>query len=250
LLTPSSGGLNFAFNVRYLSPVLFLAFAALPLGIAGMHEAWRRCAWILLLELVILNATVQHQERIPAWPRDYVLVAVLTGIGVVVAALLLVRWREHLVRPRVMLATGAVVVAVIVAVGWPVQRHFLRDRYVHASLPMDGIDTALRDVHDSNVVVFGTVETYPMLGLDLSNRVVVGQGPSTDPDRDPCRQWADVRKGHYRYVALTQLGFLIRVSPPEDWFEDDPAATELVRDGNNVLYRIDGPLHPPACTRS
>jgi hypothetical protein len=249
-LTPSSGGPNFAFNLRYLSPVLFLAFAALPLGITGMHDSWRRGAWILLLGLVILNATVQHHERIEAWPSEYVLVAVLTGIGVIVAAVLLVRWRDYLVRQRVIMVTSAVAVAVIVAVGWPVQRHFLRHRYVDANLPIDGIDTALRDVHDSDVIVFGTVETYPMLGLDLSNRVVVGQGPSTDPDRDPCRQWADVREGHYRYVVLTQLGALIRVSPPEDWFADDPAATELVRKGNNALYRIDGPLHPPTCARS
>jgi hypothetical protein len=250
LFTPSSGGLNFAFNVRYLSPVLFLAFAALPLGIVGLHATWRWGAWILLLGLVILNATVQHHERIDAWPPDYVLVAVLTGIGVVVAAPLVVRWRAYLVRPLAVLATSAMTVAVIVAVGWPVQRHFVRQRYVDSDLPFDGIDTTFRGIRDSDVIVFGTVETYPMLGLDLSNRAVVGQGPSTDPDRDPCRQWADVREGRYRYVVLAQVGTLIRVSPPEEWFTDDPAATELLRRGNSALYRIDGPLDPPACAAS
>jgi hypothetical protein len=52
-----------------------------------------------------------------------------------------------------------------------------------------------RNVRNPDVSVFGTLETYSMDGIDLSNHVTVGQGPTTKQDADPCLQWPDVLAG-------------------------------------------------------
>jgi hypothetical protein len=134
-----------------------------------------------------------------------------------------------------------------VAAGWPLQRHFFEHRYVDAGLPTDRINAYFRDVHHANVVVYGSVEIYPMAGLDLTNRVRFGAGPSIDPHADDCRTWAAVRRGEYNYVVFTQYGFVAPTHPPREWFTDDPAAAEVARDGNSVVYRVKGPLHPAEC---
>jgi len=69
----------------------------------------------------------------------------------------------------------------------------------------------------------------------------------TDRSLGPCRQFADVRDGRDRYVVLTCFGVVFPSRPPEDWFLGDPNSTEIARDGESLVYRLDGPLDPVAC---
>ncbi len=251
VFTPESAGLNFSFNVRYLTPALLVSFVVLPLRLDLVTTVWRRVTWIVMLGLVALNATARHVERVPAWPSGQVLVGVVVGVGVV-AAVALLMWRP---RPRVSLraagVTLAVVLVLVVAAGWPLQRRYFEDRYVHADLPGDAVDNYFRGIRDADVIVFGTLETYPMDGLDLSNRITVGQGPTTKLDADPCRQWPDVVAGKYRYVVYQSLprgqSVLYPVTPPREWFTADPAAKQVFRHDGSVVYRVDGSLHPDGC---
>ena len=251
VLTPSGGGLNFVFNVRYLTPALLLGFAVIPMAITGLGVWWRRGALGTLLALVVVDAAAPNRERVPGWPSDQLGIAVAVGAAVIVVALLVLRTRSSVAAPRRLIfgAIGAVVVTL--AIGWPVQRHYLEHRYVAARLPLDGINEYFRDVRDADVVAFGTVETYPMFGLDLSNRVHTGQGPSSARGGDPCKKFARVRAGDYRYVVLADVpvsegGVIIPIAPPEEWFTSDNA-TLVARDGRSVAYRIDGPLDPRQC---
>ena len=119
-------------------------------------------------------------------------------------------------------------------------------------LPADAIDNYFRGIRNSDVIVFGTLETYPMDGLDLSNRITVGQGPTTKPDADPCRQWPEIVAGKYRYVVFEELprsqSVLYSITPPREWFTADVAAKQVFRDRRgSAVYRIDGQLHPPGC---
>ena len=251
LITPSSGGLNFVFNTRYLTPALLLAFAVIPVAIEGLAAWWRRGTVVVLLALVVVNAASSHRERLPAWPSDDVAIGVVTGVVVLALGLLVARGRLSVPR-RPAVVGGVVMLVALVAVGWFVQQRYLEGRYVDAGLPLDAIDEAFRDVSDADVVAFGTVETYPLFGIDLSNRVHTGQGPSTRRDVDSCVQFADVRAGRYEYVVLADVpvsegGVIVPIAPPERWFTEDAASTLVARDGASVAYRVEGPLDPAEC---
>ncbi len=251
VFTPESAGLNFSFNVRYLTPALLVSFVLLPLRLDAVRPILRRATWLLMLALIALNATARHVERVPAWPSGQILVGVLVGV-VVVAVVALLVWGPRL---QVTLRTGgvaiAVVLALVVVAGWPLQRHYFERRYVHAGLPGDPIANYFRNVRDSDVIVFGTLETYPMDGIDLSNRITVGQGPTTKVNENPCLHWPDVLAGKYRYVVYERLprgkSVLYPVTPPREWFTQDPRATQVFRHGGSVVYRVNGSLHPDGC---
>jgi hypothetical protein len=251
LLTPESGGLNFAFNVRYLAPVLLVGFVVLPLALAGASSVARNVSAVAALALLVVEAVSPDRERVDAWPGDVRAVAVIVGVAAVVLAIL---WRPltraaHRVSRPAMVGIALALVAGVAIAGWPLQRYFLDRRYVDAGLAIDDLHAYFRDVADSSVVVYGTVETYPFEGVDLSNDVHKGLGPSSRADTDPCREWADLRRGDYAYAVLTRFGLVGPTRPPTEWFTDDPAVTEVAREDDSVVYRIDGPLHPASCAR-
>lgn len=251
-LTPSTGGLSFKFNLRYLTPVLLAGFALLPLAVAGAGVKWRRIVCVLLLGLAALNALAPHRERIPAWPSNEILVAVVAGVGVLVAAALVGRLRRRADGIRVVARLGVLLIAVGVVIGWPLQRFYLHHRYMHAGLHSDAIYAYFRDVHHADVVVYGNVEDYPFYGLDLSNRITRGEGPTSVPGADPCRQFREVVAGKYRYVVREAYveSLVTPVSPPAAWLEHDPAVTAVLRVGGSVVYRVDGPLRSVPCASS
>lgn len=246
LFTPTGGGFNFAFNLRYVSPVLLVALALLPVTVDGLVAAWRRGIFAVFVVLVAVNALSRHHERLAAWPHGYRLPGVIAGLAVIVAVVIVTRGRW---RPTVRVAVPALAAVVVVGVvgGWFVQRHYLDHRYVDAELRLDAVNASFRDVSDERVAVFGTVEVYPMFGLDLSNEVTQGGAADANRAGNPCRLFEGVRDGRYGYVVLTQFGVVFPSRPPEEWFLEDANATEIVRDGESVVYRIDGPLHPVAC---
>lgn len=245
-LTPSGGGLNFGFNVRYLAPVLLVAFALLPLTVERLGVRWRRALLVVLAGLVVVAVASPHRERIAAWPRGYLLPGVLAGVAVLAAVA--VADRPAIRRRTVAVGVAlAVVAAVAWGAGWIVQRRYLDHRYTDAGLALDAVNAPFRDLDDERVAVFGTVEVYPMFGLDLSNDVTQGGGRITRSREALCGEFRGVRAGRYRYVVLTQFGVVFGSRPPEDWFVADPAATDVARDAQSVVYRVDGSLQPRDC---
>ena len=245
LVTPTSGGLNFTFNLRYLSPVLLVAATVLPITLPGAGSRLRRAVLVIFAALVVVDAFSRHHERVVTWPTGYLGPGVLAGLAVIAIVLLFRRARPR-ARHRIVWSAILAVAVVVVVSGWFGQRQYLDQRYVDAGLPLDAVNAAFRTVSDERVVVFGTVEVYPMFGLDLSSRATLGGRPAAR-SRTPCREFREIRAGRYGYVVLTQFGVVSGSRPPEAWFAGDPNATEVARDGANVVYRIDGPLHPEEC---
>ena len=113
-----------------------------------------------------------------------------------------------------------------------------------------------RDVRDAKI---GTViaRQYPLYGTDLSNRVeFVGErGPDGifEPI-DTCPEWRRaLNEANYDYVvtgfreATEELG--TRPGQPRQvrWTRRDPAAREIVHDGDVSVFRLDGELDPATC---
>jgi hypothetical protein len=190
-----------------------------------------------------VGATSPHRERIEAWPTDELVPAVLVGVAVLLGAALLARPARS---AALSVALAAIVAGGAVGGGWWMQRHYLDHRYVDAGLHSDRIYERFRNVRDSRVAVIGTVEVLPMFGLDFSNRVaqLVGAG---DRDTEPCTRWRALLDGNYRYVVLDNFGVVFAAGPPAEWFTQDASVTEVLREGESVVYRVDGELRPPEC---
>jgi hypothetical protein len=113
-----------------------------------------------------------------------------------------------------------------------------------------------RDVSDAKI---GTViaRQYPLYGTDLSNRVeFVGErGPDgTFEPIDTCSEWRQaLNEGNYDYVVTgfreptEELG--TRPGQPRQvrWTRGDPAAREIVHEGDVSVFRLDGELDPATC---
>lgn len=238
VFTPLTGGFGFVFNLRYLGPVLVVAFVVLPAALPA--PAWcRRVALGAFAVVLVADVTMPNRERVPAWPTDRVLPAIAVVAVAAVAMYLCVRLRR---------AAVAGAFAVLAMAGWwTAQRYELDHRYVAAGLDLDAVDVYFRDVHNARVVVFGTDETLPLFGLDLSNRVARGDVPAIDATPNPCGAWRARLDGAADYVVVTAPHFGYFVIPPDETLAGDPSAAVVLRDGATVVYRITGALDSSTC---
>ncbi|HVW47822.1 MAG TPA: hypothetical protein VHA76_12255, partial [Solirubrobacterales bacterium] len=153
--------------------------------------------------------------------------------------------------------TGIVAAAVIVGVlvGYPVERHYLRNRYRDPSFTTPGLDAAFawaRDVSGARIATTSTRQ-YPLFGTDLSNRVAyigVERPHGGFEEAQNCRQFRRlVDEGDYDYVVATRD----RIEPgkpafpPQVGWTEGPNAEVVLRKKPTVVFRITGPLDPSTC---
>ncbi len=144
----------------------------------------------------------------------------------------------------------------LVAVGYPVQKHYLRERYAEPTFSTPGLDAAFKWARDVSGARIATTSTrqYPLFGTDLSNQVqYVGVERAHGGFEAPtnCRQWRRLLdEGDYDYVVTSRD----RIEPgkppyPEStgWTEG-PQAEVILRKAPTVVFRLTGPLDPSACS--
>jgi len=149
----------------------------------------------------------------------------------------------------------AVAVIAAVAVGYPIQRHYLGNRYADPSFTTPGLNAAFKwaqGVSDARIATTSTRQ-YPLFGRDLSNQVdYVGEeqphGGFTAPVT--CRRWRELLdSGHYDYVVASRD----RVEPAEPPY---PAAARwtagtgakvILRVPPTVVFELRVPLDPATC---
>jgi hypothetical protein len=243
--TPLTGGLSFVFNLRYLTPVLLLGFVLFARQLPATR-AWRAAMSTATLLLVVVGATSANREGVEAWPKAYVVPIALGAVLAAVLAALYVRSTDQWPARR-HLTVAALAAGLVLAGTWSAQQYYLDHRYLDAGLHMDEVHEYFRGVTDARIAVFGTDETYPMFGIDGSNRVRRGDDAVIPLTDDFCRDWRRALAGHYDYVVLTQYG-IGNYRKPSDWIiRTDDAATLVVRDGRSAVYRLDGALDPSTC---
>ena len=249
-------------NIRYGAPALTLALAVTPLALLFRGQLGRLAAAAGLTTLFVATEALRR-----VWTPDYNLggahdavVLVLVVAVVVLRPWSLIPLRRPLVRATAATLALSLVLAGV-AVGYSGTRDYLGHRYTDKYGPLSVYKLwrwarGLRHAHIALVGTFGWFFSYPLWGLDDSNRVgYMGQhGPhgSFRPITS-CRVWRTaLNRGHYEYVVTTasRVFFSTQLvyTPEVDWTRTDPAARLVLSPNRSIqVFRITGPLHPDRC---
>ena len=155
----------------------------------------------------------------------------------------------------------------LVAIGYPVQRHYLDERFRNEvaaeSIPGMNLDSAYRwarGVEDARIGLAGTTAgfaRYGFYGADLSNRVrYLGvEGPHGAFNAIPtCAAFrAAVNAADLDYLVTAPfLNFLHPgqpiPSPEARWLRGESAVAPVLRSGPVTVWRVQGRLDPYACS--
>jgi hypothetical protein len=151
-------------------------------------------------------------------------------------------------------ALGAVLLLAI-AVGYPVQRHYLESRYKDPTFTAPGLNAAFawsRNISDARIATTSTRQ-YPLYGPDLSNQVqYLGltrphggfEAPTT------CHQYLQLlNEGNYDYAIATK-DRLEPGKPPypplAGWLEH-AGAHPILKKPPTVVFKLSPNLGPSAC---
>jgi len=251
----------FGINLRYVYGAVLggLALVPLPRLFDGRRRQWGLLA--VLLVVLLLSDRGDGVLRDPE--RPFALLLVVLAV-LVPAALLAARGRG---------ASGGLIVGgfaalalAVVAIGYPVQRHYLDERFrnqvADESIPGMHLDSAYRwarSIEDARIGLAGTTAgfaQYGFYGTDLSNRVVyLGvEGPHGAFNAVPnCRAFrAAVNAAGLDYLVTAPfLNFLHPgepISSPEArWLRGQAAVAPVLRSGPVTVWEVRGELDPSAC---
>jgi hypothetical protein len=152
---------------------------------------------------------------------------------------------------------GIVAAAVLLAVlvGYPVERHYLQNRYRDPSFTAPGLDAAFAWASNVSGARIATTSTrqYPLFGTDLSNHVAyvgVERPHGGFEAAQSCRQFRRlINAGNYDYVVATRdrIEAGKPAYPPQAKWTSGPDAQVVLKKAPTVVFRITGPLDPSTC---
>jgi hypothetical protein len=273
---------GFGINIRYAIPPLLLGLVLLAAqpwfgrrqGAGQLGEEtistpprrfwpqWGWEEWGLLIGLLLVLVVTNRADAVLRDPaRTFGIPLALIAI-IIPAGLLLARARGT--ARGIVLAGFAALALLVLAIGYPLQRDYLRDRFDSGSevpgLQLDSAYQWARDKSETRIGLAGTTAgflAYGFFGTDLSNHVVyLGEkGPHGAYNAIPtCAAFRTaVNAANLDYLVTTPfLNFLHTdnpvPSPEARWLRADPAAAPIKRDGSVTIWRIDGKLSPSACS--
>ncbi|MET0306621.1 MAG: hypothetical protein ABW196_10395, partial [Solirubrobacterales bacterium] len=260
---PRSGAAS-SFSPQVQSRTAKLAPGEKPSGRPGHPRRRPPAGWlllgVLLFALLITNradAVARDPDRIFAW-------AIALLFVLIPAALLFARSRG--VSRGAVIGGFAALALLVAAIGYPLQRDYLGDRFANAdpdtSIPGMHLDSAYRwarDVGDTRIGLAGTTAgflQYGFYGTDLSNRVrYLGvEGPHGSFGAIPsCPEFrAAVNAADLDYLVTAPLLNFVEPddpirSPEARWLRSEPAVAPVGRSGPVTVWRVRGPLDPGAC---
>lgn len=283
LFTPLSAAgaegepVGFGINIRYVIPALLAGIVLLPLDrwfdppelhqISGpparKFDAVRLGGLMGALALVFV-VTDRPDEALHDRARVFAFVLVL--LAVLVPALLLYL-RSRGARPALVAGAAIGLVVLLVAIGYPLQRHYLENRFANDGpkserIPGMELNSAYRwarGISDARIGLVGTTAGfagYGFYGTDLSNRVrYLGEdGPHGAFNAIPsCAAFrAAVNDADLDYLVTTPfLNFLHPgepiFSPETRWIWGDRALEPILAGGGVIVWKVRGELDPAAC---
>ncbi len=246
----------FAINIRYVIPALLVGIVLLPLA-RGLESERRQ--WALMGVLLVVLVVTDRSDAVLRDPSR-VFALLLAALVVLVPAALLLAHRRGAGRGAVVAGFAALAIAVV-AIGYPVQRDYLRDRF-QAGIPGMHLDSAYRWARHTTGARIGLAGTtagflqYGFYGTDLSNRVVYlgAKGPHGAFNAIPtCSAFrAAVNAAGLDYLVTAPFLNFIHTgdpipSPEAGWLRGEPTVTPIVRSGPVTVWRVRGKLDPAAC---
>lgn len=268
LFTPLSAAgaegepVGFGINIRYVIPALLAGIVLLPLDRWLDQREWQ---WGLLGALVLVFLFTNRPDDALHDPASaFALVFVLLVVGV--PALLLYR-RSRGATATALVAGVAALLLAAVAIGYPLQRHYLEGRFANAGskdeqIPGMDLNKAYRwarGIDHARIGLAGTTAGfagYGFYGTDLTNHVAyLGEdGPHGAYNAIPtCPAFrAAVNSADLDYLVTAPfLNFLHPGSPipsPEArWLRGENAVAPILREGPVTVWRVRGVLDPRAC---
>ena len=267
LFTPLSAAgaegepVGFGINIRYVVPALLAGLVLVPLPRA-LDRPRAQVAIAIVLTLVFL-ITDRPDEALHDGARLFAL-AVVFLVLVVPAALLFARRRGV---PTSAVLAGVVALTILaVALGYPLQRHYLEHRFRNdvaaESIPGMHLNDAYRwarGVEDARIGLAGTTAGfagYGFYGTDLTNRVryLGEEGPHGAFNALPtCAAFRSaVNQADLDYLVTAPFLNVLEPdepipSPEARWLRGEPAVSPVLRRGPVTVWRVEGDLDPAAC---
>lgn len=279
LFTPLSAAgaegapVGFGINIRYAIPALLLGAVLLPaqpwwakgadgtkMSLYDGKSSRRRGFWVVAALVLVLVVTDRSDAALRDPARVFGL-ALAFLVVVVPAGLLLARARGA--GRGVVLGGFAALALLVFALGYPLQRHYLRDRFdAQSEIPGLSLNSAYQWARDKSDVRIGLAGTtagflqYGFYGTDLSNRVVyLGEkGPHGAYNAIPtCTAFrAAVNAADLEYLVTSPFLNFIHTgnpiySPEATWLRGDKAVKAIRRSGPVTVWKVRGLLDPTAC---
>jgi hypothetical protein len=268
LFTPLSAAgaegepVGFGINIRYAIPALLAGIVLLPLDrwLDGPRRQWGLIGALVLVFLVTdrPDDALHDKARIFAF--------CLVALVIFLPALLLYL-RSRSTGTAALLGAAAALVVLLVAIGYPLQRHYLENRFANdgtadEQIPGMHLNSAYRwarGVEGARIGLAGTTAGfagYGFYGTDLSNRVrYLGEdGPHGAFDAIPtCAAFRSaVNDADLDYLVTAPfLNFLHPGDPIESpearWLRDESEVRPIKRSGPVTVWKVEGELSPGAC---
>jgi hypothetical protein len=275
---PQGDPTAFTTNLRYASPAIGLG--AMLLGVdAGLLRP-RVQGWLLasLAVLLLVQAVPVWDLHGHLWTRHFLLGAVGLAFFLILVPVGLGVLGQRRWDPWTLGAGAALALILVVAIGWPNSKDYVKDRYQASTAPRDfpaGMKAALAwfnraDPHDSRIAVVGGrpgFKQYIFYGDDLSNHVqyVARHGPhgaylpiageaaqkgiaSSAAASGECQEWIrDLTAGGYDYLVVGPDQRTQSLPPVEAAWTAAAGGARLEERDNVSVFRIGGPLNAAAC---
>jgi len=161
---------------------------------------------------------------------------------------------RHLSGRGVPLALGTALLLAI-ALGYPIQRHYLESRYRAPTFTAPGLNAAFawsRDITNARIATTSTRQ-YPLFGTDLSNQVqYLGLEQPRGGFKAPktCQQYLQLlNEGNYDYVIATRdrLEPNKPPYPPAAKWTEAAGAHPILKTPPTVVFKLNHSLRPSAC---
>ena len=283
LFTPLSAAgaegepVGFGINIRYVIPALLAGIVLVPLDrwfdppqlhqisgpAGGKSDAGRLYGLMAVLALVFL-VTNRPDHFLHDQARFFALAFVIVAVGV---PALLFYARSRGAGTALVLAASCALLVALVAIGYPLQRHYLEGRFANTGskeeqIPGMDLNKAYRwarGVEGARIGLAGTAAGfagYGFYGTDLTNHVTyLGEaGPQGAYNAiTTCAGFrAAVNAADLNYLVTAPfLNFLHPGSPiasPEArWLRGEKAVRPILREGQVTVWRVRGHLDPGAC---
>jgi len=277
LFTPLSAAgaegapVGFGINIRYAIPPLLLGLTLLPIAIFATDgtesghidrfQSRRRWEWALLALLLAILVITDRSDAALRDPARTFGIPLAILVVLVPAALLLARSRGA--ARGAVIGGFATIALFVLAIGYPLQRHYLDGRFASGSevpgLDLDAAFVWARDKSETRIGLAGTTAgflQYGFYGTDLSNHVIYlgKKGPHGGYNAIPtCTTFRTaVNAADLDYLVTTPFLNFIHTdnpisSPEAIWLRGDKAVTPIKHDGPTTIWRINGKLNPSAC---